>query len=68
MEIRQKRESNVQEHEAYSPSRILLIVDDFPLKNFPRKQTLIGNGGNSGGGGGGYKKNNNKQTNKQINK
>lgn len=26
----------------------------FPLKNFPRKQTLIGKGGNSGGGGGAY--------------
>ena len=32
------------------------MVDVFPLKNFPRKQTLIGNGGNSGGGGGRYKK------------
>lgn len=42
---------------AYIPSRILLMVDVFPLKNFPRKQTLIGNGGNSGGGGGGYKYN-----------
>lgn len=42
--------------QVFLPSRILLMVDVFPLKNFPRKQTLIGNGGNSGGGGGRYKK------------
>ena len=39
----------------FLPSRILSIVDVLPLKNFPSKQTLIGNGGNSGGGGGGWK-------------
>ena len=42
--------------QVFLPSRILLMVDVFPLKNFPRKQTLIGNGGNSGGGGGRYEK------------
>lgn len=42
--------------QVFLPSRILLMVDVFPLKNFPRKQTLIGNGGNCGGGGGSYKK------------
>ena len=42
--------------QVFLPSRILLMVDVLPLKNFPRKQTLIGNGGNSGGGGGRYKK------------
>jgi len=31
------------------------MAEVLPLKNFPRKHTLIGNGGNSGGGGGGYK-------------
>ena len=30
------------------------MVEVLPLKNLPRKHTLIGNGGNSGGGGGGY--------------
>lgn len=37
----------------HSPSRILLMTEVLPLKNLPRKHTLIGNGGNSGGGGGG---------------
>ena len=54
--LRQKRHE-----EAYLPSRILLMVEVFPLKNFPRKQTLIGNGGNSGGGGGGWKQTNKKE-------
>lgn len=68
---RKEEKKNNQRHilrqksheEAYLPSRILLMVEVFPLKNFPRKQTLIGNGGNSGGGGGGWK-----QTNKQTSK
>ena len=68
---KKKEKKNNQRHilrlksheEAYLPSRILSMVDVFPLKNFPRKQILIGNGGNSGGGGGGYK-----QTNKQTGK
>ena len=38
-------------HNLHLMSRSMAEV--LPLKNFPRKHALIGNGGNSGGGGGG---------------
>lgn len=37
----------------YLHSISLLMTVVLPLKNFPRKQALIGKAGNSGGGGGG---------------